>query len=143
MTKKVDLKTKQNSGSVSAYIDSLSKEEQRDAKALLALFKQTTGLTPSMWGGSIIGFGQYTYHRSNGAAGEYFATGFSMRKSGPTIYVMPGYQSYGKLLEKLGPHKLGKSCLYLKHLSDIDTQMLVKLIKQGLADLKRTHQTNY
>ncbi|MEZ4200206.1 MAG: DUF1801 domain-containing protein [Candidatus Paceibacterota bacterium] len=143
MSKAIKLKTTKNNRSVSAYIQTLDPRVQKDAKVLLKLFKDVTGMKPVMWGASIIGFGSYTYHRSNGDEGQFMAIGFSMRKSGPTIYIMPGYKDYSKLLEKLGPHKLGKSCLYLKNLSKIDQEVLAKLIRAGLKDLKKTHQTSY
>lgn len=109
----------------------------------MKVFKDATGLKPKMWGDSIIGFGEYTYYRSNGAEGQFMACGFSPRKSGPTLYIMPGYTDYGTILEKLGPHKLGKSCLYLKSLENIDLIVITKLIKMGLKDLKKNHKTNY
>ncbi len=140
MPKKINLKTSQNDNSVSDYINSAPKEMQKDAKVLLKLFKEVTGAKPKMWGASIVGFGEYTYHRKNGDEGQFMATGFSIRKSGPTLYIMPGYQDYSKLLEKLGPHKLGKSCLYLKNLEGIDLTIIKKLIKAGLKDLKSTYQ---
>lgn len=144
MAKKVQLKTAKNQGSVTAFINAIEDEQLRkDSKTLLKLFKEITGLKPKMWGSTIIGFGEYTYYRANGDEGEYMATGFSPRKSGPTIYIMPGYQDYSALLEKLGRHKLGKSCLYLKRLEDVDLGILTKLIKQGLKDLKKTHRVNY
>ena len=96
-----------------------------------------------MWGNSIIGFGEYTYYRSNGDVGHFMATGFSPRKSGPTLYILPGYKDYSEMLSRLGKHKLGKSCLYLKRLDDIDSKVLATLIKQGMADLKASHETNY
>ena len=143
MPKKIELKTGENKRSVAAYIDSLpEKKLQQEARALLKLFKDVTGKPPRMWGTSIVGFGKYTYHRSNGDEGEFMATGFSMRKSGPTIYIMPGYQDYSKLLKDLGPHKLGKSCLYLKSLDEVDHKVLAALIKLGLKDLKKTHQVH-
>ena len=91
-----------------------------------------------MWG-NIFGFGQYHYKYDSGREGDFLATGFAMRKSGPTIYIMPGYNDYSELLEKLGPHKLGKSCLYLKNLEGIHIPTLKKLIKAGLKDLKKAH----
>lgn len=93
-----------------------------------------------MWGSGIVGFGEYDYKRSNGDFGVFMATGFSIRKSGPTLYIMPGYQDYDELMKKLGPHKLGKSCLYLKNLEEIDLGIIAKLIKAGLKDLKKTHK---
>ena len=144
MAKKIQLKTAKNSGSVTEFIKNIEDESLRkDCKTLLKLFKETTGLRPKMWGNSIIGFGEYTYFRSNGDEGQFMATGFSPRKSGPTLYIMPGYTGYANVLERLGPHKLGKSCLYIKRVSHIDTSILKKIIKDGLKDLKKSHKTNY
>lgn len=137
---KNELKTKKNTGSVKGYIESVDDEALRqDGKELVKLFRHVTGKQPEMWGTSIIGFGEYQYTYASGREGVFLATGFSLRKSGPTIYIMPGYNDYAALLKKLGPHKLGKSCLYIKRLSDIDLEVLKKIIKKGLADLKKQY----
>lgn len=137
---KYELKTKKNMGSVSEYLKSIEDEAlKKDGKALLKLFKDATGKPAKMWGSSIVGFGEYHYTYTSGQEGDWMATGFSLRKSGPTIYIMPGYADYSDLLAKLGPHKLGKSCLYLKRLSDVDEKVLTKLIKAGLKDLKKKY----
>tara|TARA_B100000508_G_scaffold31981_1_gene24597 strand:+ start:35308 stop:35742 length:435 start_codon:yes stop_codon:yes gene_type:complete len=140
MAKPIKLKTSKSSGSVNAYMESLTPKQKTEAKQLLKIFKEVTKTKPSMWGSSIVGFGEYTYYRSNGDEGKFLATGFSIRKSGPTLYIMPGYQEYSFILEKLGPHKLGKSCLYLKNLDNIDTNALKKLIRTGLRDLAKSHK---
>ncbi|HKL04066.1 MAG TPA: DUF1801 domain-containing protein [Cryomorphaceae bacterium] len=124
--------------SVTTYISSLSVEEQKIAKELLSIFKTTTSMKPVMWG-NMVGFGSYHYKYESGREGDMFATGFAMRKNGPTIYVMPGYEDYSLILKNLGPHKLGKSCLYLKNLNDIDVKVLQKLIKVGLKDLAKQY----
>ncbi len=137
MPKKVTLKTSQNDVSPQIYIESIESEKtKKQAVELDLLFREATGLEPKMWGGSIVGYGQYTYYRANGDEGEMLATGFAMRKSGPVLYIIPGYKKAAPLLEKLGPHKLGKSCLYLKRLDDVDPSVLKNLIIEGLADLK-------
>lgn len=141
MPKKIELKTGKSKASVSAFITGVEDAKKRkDAKTLLALFKEVTGKPAVMWGPSIIGFGEFVYHRSNGDEGTYCATGFSPRSANLTIYIMPGYNDYGALLKKLGPHKLGKGCLYLKRLDDIDLKVLRELITRGLKDLKKTHK---
>jgi hypothetical protein len=141
MPKKIVLKTGQDKSSVTEFINKIEDANtKKDCQALLRLFKEATGVKPKMWGGAMVGFGEYIYHRSNGDEGSYFATGFSPRKSALTIYIMPGYQNYAPLLKNLGPHKLGKSCLYLKSLKDIDLSVLQKLIVIGLKDLNKTHQ---
>lgn len=139
MPKKIPLKTSANTASVKTYLESVDQQYRSDGKTLLKLFTDVTNVKPKMWGSSIVGFGEYTYHRSNGDEGTFMATGFSLRKSGPTIYIMPGYQDYSALLKDLGPHKLGKSCLYLKSLEGIDLSVLKKLIMAGLRDLKKSH----
>ena len=139
MPKKITLKTKTGTKRVSDHLKTLPQDQRTEATALLKLFSDATGAKPRMWGDSIIGFGEYTYHRSNGDEGVFLATGFAIRKSGPTIYIMPGYNDYSDILQKLGPHKLGKSCLYLKQLDDIDQRVLSRLIKTGLKDLKKAH----
>lgn len=140
MAKKVNVKTTQNNASVAEYLNSIEPAGARkDGKKLAKLFKATTGSKPKMWGGSIVGYGQYIYYRANGDEGEMPATGFSMRKSGPVLYIMPGYSDYQHLLEKLGKHKLGKSCLYVKKLDDVDLDVIAELINSGVTDLKKTH----
>lgn len=136
-------KTKPTKLSASAYINSIEdKKTKAEAKELVKIFKEVTGKQPVLWG-NMIGFGTYHYKYPTGREGDFFATGFAMRKSGPTIYIMPGYEDYSDILKKLGPHKLGKSCLYLKLLDDVDTRVLKKLIKTGLKDLKKLYPTDY
>lgn len=139
MPKKIELKTSKNNLSVTDYIKNVDPDLQKDAKTLLKTFKEATGTKPKMWGKSIVGFGEYTYPRSNGDEGQFMATGFSIRKSGPTLYIMPGYTEYPDLMAKLGPHKTGKSCLYLKNMDKVDLKIITKLIKAGLKDLRKTH----
>ena len=144
MAKKIEVKTKPSKVSPTAFLNGIENSQLKsDCKTLLRVFKEATGMKAKMWGDSIVGFGEYKYYRSNGHEGKYMACGFSPRKSGPTIYIMPGYFDYKKELDKLGPHKLGKSCLYLKNLEGIDLKILVKIIKRGLKDLKKNHETSY
>ena len=140
MPKKVVIKTTKSSASVSDYLNSIDPASaRRDAKTLAKLFSQTTATKAKMWGGNIIGYGEYTYYRANGDEGVVCATGFAARKSGPVLYIMTGYENHKALMSQLGPHKLGKACLYLKNLHDIDLQVLSQLITLGLEDLKATH----
>ena len=144
MPKKIQLKTAKNKLSVASFLNGVDNEQLRkDCKKLLKLFRDTTGMKPKMWGTTIVGFGEYTYYRSNGDEGQFMATGFSPRKSGPTLYIMPGYNQSKPLLKKLGPHKLGKSCLYLKSLEGIDLKVLEQIIRKGLKELKKNHESDY
>jgi len=88
-----------------------------------------------MWGDSIVGFGQYHYRYATGREGDFLATGFSPRKSNLSIYIMPGYGDFSDILNDLGKHKLGKSCLYVNKLADIDLDVLQKLIAAGIKRL--------
>lgn len=110
-------------------------ERQTDATALDALFRRVTGWAPVMWGPSMVGYGSYAYRYDSGHGGTSLATGFSPRKAELSIYIMPGYQDYGAILARLGKHGTGKSCLYIRHLRDIDTAALEDLVRAGLADL--------
>lgn len=108
-----------------------------EGQALDVLFRRATGFEPAMWGPSIVGYGRYHYRYASGREGEYLATGFSPRKADLTVYILPGYADFGDLLRDLGPHRLGKSCLYIRRLADIDSDVLVRLIRAGLSDLSR------
>ncbi len=88
-----------------------------------------------MWGPTIVGYGQYHYTYDSGRQGDFLATGFSPRKSNLSIYIMPGYADFQTILDRLGKHKIGKSCLYINKLVDVDLDVLAELIRAGLADL--------
>lgn len=139
---KSKLKTTQTEKSVNAFIAAIEHEKRRaDAIELLRIFNQVTGLKPKMWGGSMIGYGRYRYRYESGREGEYFMTGFSPRKANCTIYIMPGYQDLSSMLERLGKHKTGKSCLYINKLSDIDCDVLVEIIEFGLGYMRSHYET--
>lgn len=108
-----------------------------DAEALDRLFRNVTGFRPRMWGPTIIGYGQYRYRYDSGREGDFLATGFSPRKANLSIYILPGYGDIGPILDRLGKHRTGKSCLYVNKLADIDTDVLAELIRAGLDDLGR------
>lgn len=129
-------KTVQTGASVDDFIASIEHPtRQQDALALVDLFSKTTEFSPKMWGDSIVGFGQYHYRYASGREGDFLATGFSPRKSNLSIYIMPGYGDFSEILNDLGKHKLGKSCLYVNKLADIDLDVLQKLIVAGIARL--------
>lgn len=121
-----------------AWLAGVEENRRDEAQRLLTLFAQVTGWEPRLWGASIVGFGRYEYRYASGQSGESLATGFSPRKAELSIYIMPGYADFGSILARLGPHKLGKSCLYLRRLSAVDEDVLCELIQGGLADLART-----
>ena len=108
---------------------------QADARVLDAMFQRITGFSPKMWGPTIVGYGQYHYVYDSGREGDCCATGFSPRKANLSIYIMPGYQDYSEILSRLGKHKIGKACLYVNKLADIDMDVLEELVRAGLKDL--------
>ena len=129
-------KTKPNDADVKAFLEASEPERRRlDGLALLDIFDRATAWQPKMWGSSIIGYGTYDYTYKTGNSGTWMATGFSPRKSALSIYIMPGYQNYSDILGRLGKHKIGKSCLYVNKLADIDEAVLIELIQTGIKDL--------
>ena len=109
---------------------------QAEARALVHLFFEVSGYTPRVYSGGMVGFGAYDYRYDSGHAGSSFATGFAPRKAEISIYILPGYANFAPILARLGKHRTGKACLYLKRLSDADPVVLAELIAAGLADLK-------
>ena len=129
-------KTKATAQSVDAFIASVDHPVRRgDAETLNTVFQQITGWAPRMWGPAMIGYGSYHYTYSSGREGDFLATGFSPRKSNLSIYIMPGYADFSQILGRLGKHRIGKSCLYINKLADIDIAVLSELIRAGLTDL--------
>ncbi|WP_282181461.1 DUF1801 domain-containing protein [Aliiroseovarius marinus] len=123
---------------VEDFIAAVEPDAKRDdARQLDQLFREVTGYQPVMWGPSIIGYGQYHYVYDSGRQGDFLATGFSPRKARHSIYIMPGYADFGDILVRLGKHKMGKSCLYVNKLADIDLDVLAELIRAGLANLNQ------
>ncbi len=123
-------KTRPNTTSVSSFLDSVEDEIQRqDSYTLISIMKEITGEGPVMWGASIIGFGSYHYKYDSGREGDMLLTGFSPRKQNFSLYILVGFAKYEKLMQKLGKHKTGKSCLYIKRLSEIYRSVLTELIK--------------
>ena len=136
-----ELKTKVSKASVTAFLKTIEPmEKQKDALALLRIFKDVTGETPKLWGTSIIGFGSYHYESTRSAQkGDWPLTGFSPRKANLTLYIMPGFKDYDALMKKLGVYKSSVSCVYIKKLSDIDEKVLAQLIKRSVADMKKRY----
>ena len=112
---------------------------REDARTLLALMSRITGWEAKMWGPSMIGFGEYHYRYESGREGDFLRTGFSPRKTGMVVYILPGYQDYSDRLSRLGKHKLGKSCLYINKLADIDLSVLEELVRAGLDDMEKKY----
>ena len=136
-----ELKTKRNEGDVEAFLNSVADEKKRqDSFTILKLMKDVTGKEPEMWGDSIIGFGSYHYKYASGREGDWFLTGFSPRKQNLTLYIMAGFNEYEQLLNKLGKHSIGKSCLYIKKTDDVDLVVLKELVKLSVTHMKKKNE---
>lgn len=133
-------KTKQTRASVDKFINSIKDEKIRDdCFRIIGFMKIATKEEPKMWGPSIVGFGTYHYKYESGREGDFFITGFSPRKQNLTLYLMAGFSKYGEMLEQLGKHKTGKSCLYIKSLDDININILKKMISESVKYMKKKY----
>ena len=125
-------KTQPTSTSVADFIASLDDERlQAECRQLVDLMQEVSGKEPMLWGPAIIGFGQYHYRYESGREGDFMRVGFSPRKQTLSIYIIPGFEPYQAILERLGKHKVGKSCLYIKRLEDVDRSALRELVRQS------------
>jgi hypothetical protein len=133
-------KTKMTEASVDGYLAAIQDESRRkDCEALSALMAKATQQPPKMWGTSIVGFGSYHYKYESGREGDSCLVGFSSRKGDITLYLVASFPGQQELLAKLGKHKLGKGCLYIRKLSDVDTGVLEQLVSGAAAQRQRNH----
>jgi hypothetical protein len=129
-------KTTETAKDVSEFIYKVADETKRDDSfRLIEIFRSLTGVDPKMWGPSIVGFGSYHYKYASGHEGDAPITGFSPRKDAIVLYLHPTFPKREEFLKKLGKHKVGKACVYIKKLEDIDVtvmkRMIVASIKQN------------
>jgi hypothetical protein len=135
-----ELKTQENDASVDDYLNSVEDDKKREASfKVKELMEDVTGEEARMWGESIVGFGHYKYKYASGREGEWMITGFAPRKRNLTLYIMSGFEEYDDLLDKLGKHSTGKSCLYINKLEDIDMDVLRELVDKSVQHMKETH----
>ena len=136
------LKTTQTSVLPAEFINTIEhKTRRQDATFLLPWLSEVTGFEPVMWGSSIIGYGRYYYRYDTGHEGEYLITGYSPRKANLVFYIMPGYRDLTEPLGRLGKHKLGKSCLYVNKLADIELDVLAEIVTAGVSFIRNNYQT--
>jgi len=135
-----ELKTQKTRASVSAFLNAIADDQRRaDCKAVSKLMQEITGEKPAMWGSAIVGFGTYAYRYATGRTGDWPVAAFSPRKQNLTLYIMAGFDGYPELMAKLGPHSTGKSCLYVKRLSDLHLPTLKKLISQSVRHVRKQY----
>lgn len=137
-----ELKTQPNSADVEAFLANIDAPQKRaDCQQLAQWMSELTGSPAQMWGSSIVGFGSYHYRYASGREGDWFLTGFAPRAQNISIYIMSGFAQFEALMQQLGKFKTGKSCLYIKRLSDIDTNILRQLLEASIRYLRETYAT--
>lgn len=135
-------KTRPNKASVTAFINGIEDEQKRrDVRKVAAMMREATGSRARMWGTNIVGYGAYHYRYESGREGDFLITGFSPRKRALTLYIIPGFKHFESLMSKLGKYKTGKSCLYIKRLSDVDEKVLKRLIAASVKHMRKNYET--
>ena len=131
-------KTQKTAASVAAFIDGIADEGRRkDCRAVLKLMQEATGATPKMWGPAIVGFGDWRYKYDSGREGDWFLAGFSPRKANLTLYLLPNLEAHEANLRVLGKHTVGKSCIYIRRLADIDQEVLKRMVRNAIRSAGR------
>ena len=131
---KYELKTKETEVGVDDFLDAVPDEGRReDAKKVRAMMERISGYPARMWGPSIVGFGRYSYASGQRASGEMARIGFSPRAKELVLYLVDDFARHQALMGRLGKHKTGKCCLYVKRLTDLDENVLEELIRESLA----------
>lgn len=125
---------------VSDYLDQISDaQRQADCRRIHDLMLEIVGEDPKIWGSKlssgIVGFGEYHYKYESGREGDALRLGFASRAANISIYIMPGYQDFSNQIARLGKHKIGKACLYIKRLSDVDEAVLREMLVEGLRQM--------
>ena len=130
-------KTKPTKVSALSHIAAIANDEQRnDAQTLVALMRRVTKQEPRMWGPSIVGFGSYHYKYASGHEGDSALAAFAVRGSELVVYIATGFEGRDVLLDKLGKHRTGKVCVYIRRLANVDVKVLEKLVARSVADTK-------
>lgn len=133
-------KTKETNASVDAYLAAIEDDARRaDCEALVKMMSKVTKQPAKMWGTSIVGFGTYHYVYESGREGDACLTGFASRKGDISIYLICGSATQEVLLAKLGRHKMGKACLYVRRLSEVDLMVLEQLVAESVAEVGRRY----
>jgi hypothetical protein len=130
-------KTRKNDGDVEAFLSAVEDDRKRaDAQQLKSLMASITDEPAAMWGGSIVGFGERHVVYKSGREVDMPEVGFSPRKQNITLYIMDGFDEYADLLERLGKHSTGKSCLYIKRIDDVEIDVLEELVRRSVAHVR-------
>lgn len=135
-----ELKTKRTAENVEGFIAGIADEARRqDCVALLGIMKKATGVEAQVWSSGAVGFGTYHYKSSSGQEGDWFPVGFASRKAAITIYLGVELDGLEEPLARLGKYKVGKGCIYVKRLADVDLAVLEELIATAYSRMKQTY----
>ena len=135
-----EIKTHRTGDDVDTLIREIADDARReDCVALLGLMRRATGVEPDVWSSGLIGFGTYHYKYASGQEGDWFPVGFASRKAAITVYLGTSLEESAGLLSKLGKHKIGKGCIYVKRLADVDLGVLEELVADSYAGIKRMY----
>lgn len=135
-----ELKTQRTASSVDDLIGGISDDARReDCLTLLRLMKKATGVEPAVWSSGVVGFGTFHYKSASGQEGDWFPVGFASRKAAITVYLGITLDGSEGLLARLGKHKTGKGCIYIKRLADVDIAVLEELFKDAYTRIKQTY----
>lgn len=136
-------KTTPTAQSVSDFLNTIEDRKMRaDCRVVARMMREATGKRGKVWGTSLVGFGSYDYKYASGREGSWPLVGFSPRKRNLTLYIMPGFSKFDKLMSQLGKYKTGKSCLHIKMLDDVDQKKLKLLIEGSVKYMKRKHSVS-
>ena len=134
-------KTVETKDSVAAFLKKIADAKKRaDLSSIIDLITKQTGLEPKMWGTAIVGFGNYHYKYESGREGDAPLTGIAARANAITLYLGSSFDKREELLAKLGKHKIGGGCLHIQKLEDIDSAVLMKMVKNSIAQRKKDHK---
>ena len=134
------LKTQPTRQSVSDFLNTVADKKMRaECRVVGKMMREATGKKARMWGTSIVGYGTYDYKYASGREGSWPVVGFSPRSKNLSIYIMPGFSKFDKLMDQLGKYKTGKSCLYVKTLDDVDQKKLKALINASVKLMKKMY----
>ncbi len=133
-------KTKPTNVSVDEFLEAVENDRRRnDAVTVCELMQEVTGKEPVMWGPTMVGFGTYHYKYASGREGDWFLAGFAPRKANLVVYIMSGFKGHAALMDKLGKHKTGSSCLYINKLDDIDMDILRELVRRSVEHVSNAY----
>jgi hypothetical protein len=133
-------KTIETESNVAEFVAAINDEKKRkDFSTIIDLITKDTGFEPKMWGLGIVGFGSYHYKYESGREGDAPLAGMASRANAITLYLGSNFENRDELLAKLGKHKLGGGCIHIKQLEDVDTKILIKIVKHSIEQRKKEH----